>query len=189
MRLSEKLLALSSTFVLSVLLLALALPVVAAPVAPHDAASLHKEANPPSGSEVMFGDTITYTVYITPSESTIQGLPFYFRDDLAPELEWVGFVGAQPSFGWDAATRAITSTQLVTTTGPMSVSFAAEVLPLMDGTGGMVVPIRNVAGLCTDPGTFSSCFDQSNIVEHETMTLYVIYLPLVTRNFSGVTAR
>ncbi len=189
MKLRKKLLTLSLTLGLSALLLALVLPVMAAPGAPDAAASLYKEATPPSGSEVMFGDTITYTVYITPSESTIQGLPFYFRDDLAPELEWVGFVGAHSSFGWDAATRAITSTQLVTTTGPMSVSFAAEVLPLMDGTGGMIVPIRNVAGLCTDPGTFSACFDHSNVVRHDTTTLYVIYLPLVTRNFSSATAR
>ncbi|MFP4393819.1 MAG: hypothetical protein ACLFTI_01035 [Anaerolineales bacterium] len=190
MKLCKKFLTLSLSLVLSALLLALVLPAAAAPGAPDAAASLYKEATPPSGSEVSFGDTITYTVYITPSESTIQGLPIYFRDDLVPELKWQGFVGDHDGFGWDAATRAITSTQLMTTTAPMSVTFTAEVRALMGETGGMVVPIRNVAGLCTDPDqSVHLCFEQSNVVEHETMTLYVIYLPLVTRNFSGVTAR
>ena len=189
MKLRKKLLTLSLSLGLSALLLAVVLPVMAAPGAPDAAASLYKEATPPSGSEVMFGDTITYTVYITPSESTAL-LPFYFRDDLAPELKWQGFVGDHDGFGWDAATRAITSTQLMTTTASMSVSFAAEVRALMGETGGMVVPIENVAGLCTDPDqSVHLCFEQSNVVQHETMTLYVIYLPLVTRNFSGVTAR
>ncbi len=189
MKLRKKLLTLSLTFVLSALLLAVVLPVGASPDAPDAAASLYKEANPPTGSMVMFGDTITYTVYITPSASTAL-LPIYFRDDLARELEWQGFVGAHPGFGWDAATRAITSTQLLTTTAPMSVTFAAEVRALMGETGGMVVPIENVAGLCTDPDQSAYlCFEQSNVVRHDTMTVYVIYLPLVTRNFSGATAR
>ena len=185
MKFRKKLLTLSLTFVLSALLLALVLPVGAAPGAPDAAASLYKEANPPSGSTVMFGDTITYTVYITPSASTIQ-LPFYFRDDLARELEWKGFVGAHDGFGWDPATGAITGTQLMTSTAPISVTFAAEVRALMGETGGVVVPIRNVAGLCTDPDqSVHLCFEQSNVVQHETMTVYIIYLPLVTRNFSG----
>lgn len=189
MKLRKKLLTLSLTFVLSVLLLAVVLPVGASPDAPDAAASLYKEANPPSGSTVMFGDVITYTVYITPSESTAM-VPFYFRDDLANELKWGGFVGDHTGFGWDAATRAITGTQLMTSTAPMSVTFTTEVRALMGETGGMVVPIRNVAGLCTDPDqSVHLCFERSNVVEHETMTLYVIYLPLVTRNFSGATAR
>ena len=186
MKLRKKLLTLSLTLVLSALLLAVVLPVMAAPGAPDAAASLYKEANPPSGSVFWVGDTITYTVYITPSVSTIQ-LPLYFRDDLAPELEWKGFVSAPANFGWDAASRAITSTQLTTTTSPMSVTFTAEVRAFTE-TLNIKTDIVNAAWLCpeADPETMELC-DQSNVVRHRPP--YVIYLPLVTRNFSGATAR
>lgn len=182
MKLRKKLLTLSLTFVLFALLLAVVLPVGASPDAPDAAASLYKEADPPSGSVFWVGDTITYTVYITPSASTIL-LPLYFRDDLAPELEWKGFVSKPDNFGWDPDTRAITSTPLVTTTAPMSVSFTAEVRAFSE-TLHMKTDILNVALLCPelDPETMELC-DQSNVVRHRPP--YVIYLPLVTRNFSG----
>ncbi|MBN1874958.1 MAG: hypothetical protein JXA33_12065 [Anaerolineae bacterium] len=180
MKYPKKWLTISSVLTLSlVMLMMLSIPAIAAPEAP-TADSLSKEVMP--AGAVDYGDTLTYTVRITPTASTIQ-MPIYFRDDLPIGVEWQGFVGDHAGFGWDATSRAITSTQIMTDDAPIALTFIVQVMPR--GSGGVLVDISNTAALCTDPThTVSLCVERSNTVVNTTQTPYFLYLPVVMLNYS-----
>jgi hypothetical protein len=162
-------------------------PVAAAPGVPNqpgallDAAGISKSVMPVGA--VPYGSTVTYTVLITPAASTIQLGAIYFRDELDPALVWGGFVGAHAGFAWSPSLYAITSTALFSTSAPIALVFTAKVKPT--GQAGSTATILNVAGLCNDPGqSIGLCPDTSNVVQNTARIPYMIYLPLITRNFA-----